>query len=110
MEDIDVAMPHVSFPLDREDHADNDEVDGDEGTREDSGGDKTIKKKNSPGGGITLSGLLHAIVRTTNLSGVGSAELFDLCRTVLQGRKEEFVRICKLYSDNMTKLSYFRPG
>jgi hypothetical protein len=64
MEDIDVGMPDASAILNRETEDDDEDQDNDDKTDgDDSGNDKSKKGKNTSGGGITLSGLLNAIVR-----------------------------------------------
>lgn len=67
MEDIDVAIPDGSFTLNRQEDAEDNNVDiVDVTDGENSSHDKPKKKNTAFGGGITLSGLLNAIVRTTS--------------------------------------------
>lgn len=73
MEDIDVGMPDASATLNRQDNDDantEDDSNADENESGDGEG-KQRKKKGSSGGGITLSGLLNAIVRPFGLTGGG---------------------------------------
>lgn len=63
MEDIDVGMPDGSLTLNRQDGEDENEDEDEDDASESS--DKRKNKKNkgaARGGGVTLSGLLNAIV------------------------------------------------
>jgi hypothetical protein len=77
MEDIDVGMPDASAILNRETEHDDEDLDDDDKTDGDDSGDDSPKKgKNVSGGGITLSGLLNAIVRRIYLPKRQSDECF----------------------------------